>query len=217
MPRSYVVVDATMPLDQTTLVWPGDAQFSRKLTASHAAGDGVEVSRLELSSHHGSHVDAPSHFLPQGEGLEVYPLELLWGPCLIVDLPNEGEQISAEQLARAVDTRRPERLLLRTENSRQRRLSCSEFVRDYVALSEGAATWLVERGVRLVGIDALSIAPFSDPLPVHQRLLGAGLLIVEGLLLEAVTAGEWELCCAPLRLVNADGAPARVLLRRAAD
>jgi arylformamidase len=155
-------------------------------------------------------VDPPRHFLPAGETIDEIDLELLRGPCVIVDVARSVREIGPADIATIPS--RTTRVLFRTANSARwaRRL---DFFPDYVALGSAAARSLIARGVRLVGIDSLSVE--SDPtgsFPVHHALLGGGALILEGLLLEQAPAGAAELECLPLKIRGGDGGPARAVL-----
>jgi arylformamidase len=204
-------VDISIPLVAGMPTFPGDPPFRAASLKSLERGDPYRLSRLELGSHTGTHLDPPAHFLEGGAGPEGFDLEVLNGPCDLVEVRPRGPTVRAEDLTGV--PRGTTRLLLKTPNSARwaRRL---EFFPEFVGLGPEAADYLLERGVRLVGIDALSIE--SDPTetyPVHRALLGRGVAILEGLLLEPVTTGRFELLCLPLRLDGMDGAPARAVLR----
>jgi arylformamidase len=204
-------IDVSMPLFAGMPAFPGDPEFAVRPVRSIARGDPYSLSSLEFGSHAGTHVDPPSHFVPGGAPVDRLDLSVLNGPCHVVEIPDRIRTIGlAEAESVPTDT---VRVLFRTSNSARwsRELA---FFPDYVALNPAAAGALLDRGVRLVGIDALSIE--SDPsgrFPVHHRLLGGGALILEGLLLGDAPAGAYELECLPLRLREGDGGPARVLLR----
>ena len=175
-----------------------------------AAGDMASISRVSLGTHTGTHVDAPAHFLPDGRTVDQLDLGGCIGPAEVLDLTRFGlAPIDASVLERLAPPN-VERLLLKTENSRLWR--ATEAQTTFAALTEEAAAWLVARGLRLIGIDYLSIAPFSDPAPVHRILLSAGIVILEGLDLSAVSEGSYTLLCLPVRLAGGDGAPARAVL-----
>ncbi len=202
-------IDVSVPIEAGMVVYEGDPPVEVTAALAIARGDPANVSRLVLGSHTGTHVDAPAHFLPGGAGVDELPPEWLVGPARVVECP--PGPVGAETVA---DARAGERLLLKTRNSA--RWALGRFARDYQALTPEAARALVAAGVRLVGIDYLSVEAFGAPgHPVHRCLLAAGVVIVEGLDLSAVRAGAYELCCLPLRLRAGDGAPARVLLRGA--
>jgi arylformamidase len=160
----------------------------------------------------GTHVDAPRHFLETGSTVEQLPLEVMVGPSFVAYLP-EVEGITAGVLA---DLNLPfgtKRLLLRTRNSELWAAETTEFRKDYVALTDEAAQWLVAQGISLIGVDYLSVQRYGDGPLTHQILLNAGIVILEGLNLADVEPGPYELICLPLKLVDAEGAPARVVLR----
>lgn len=203
-------IDVTMPLREGMPEWPGDPEFHRDLALSIERGDPSDVAALRLSSHTGTHVDAPAHFLPGGTTVDRIPPDVLVGSARVVAIANPS-CVDADDL-RAVDPRPGERLLLRTANS-DRRLLRGPCDGDFVALTADAARLLAGRGVVLVGVDALSVGRATDGLETHRVLLGAGVCIVEGLDLADVAPGPCALLCLPLRIEGGDGAPARVLLR----
>jgi arylformamidase len=202
--------------DVTVTLRPGmptyDSEPGPELAALQrmARGDPADVSKLSLGTHTGTHVDAPAHFLPGAHGIDRLPVEALVGPATVLDLGQCGE-VTRSLLERAGLSERAQRVLLKTSNSAL--WADSAFHTDYVALAEDAAVWLVRRGVRLVGIDYLSVERHgSADFPVHRRLLSAGVVVLEGLDLRVVAAGDYWLACLPLKLEGADGAPARVVL-----
>ena len=206
------MIDLTLPLSETTPIWPGDPAIERH-PALTIEQDGVNVSHLHLGTHSGTHIDAPLHLFPHGIGVDEIPLDHLVGTCTVIDwdAPHHITAAGLEQYAFG------SRVLIKTRNSQlwaaMERGEPVRFDPDYLSLNEDAAALLVERGVRLVGLDALSADPYnSHDLPAHRILLAAGVTIIEGLNLSEPEAGEWMLACLPLRLVNADGAPARVVI-----
>ena len=197
-------------------VWPGDPRVRIDRTSSIQAGDEANVSRLHLGSHTGTHVDAPHHFINQGPTVDRLPLDVLVGPALVIDLEHlEGTTIDVFDLAGVHFGKSTSRILLKTQNSYLWETRHTEFEREYVHLSRKAAEWLVKRGIRLVGVDYLSVEALNaDRHRVHHALLGAGVVIVEGLNLSRVPAGPCQLMCLPLKIEGGDGAPARVLVTR---
>ncbi len=203
-------VDVSMPLFTGMPAFPGDPAFSVQAAKSVDRGDPYSVSALSFGSHAGTHVDPPSHFLPGGAGIDQVDLGRLNGPALVVEVSQSRTTVGATDVAGVPPG--TERVLLKTTNS-HRWKGRLEFFPDYVALDETGAEALLARGVRLVGIDSLSVE--SDPsgaFPVHHRLLGAGALILEGLLLADVAPGPCEMHCLPLLVRGGDGGPARVFL-----
>ena len=205
-------IDVSVPVRGGMIVYDGDPTVRVEPWAEIAAGDLANLSRMELGSHTGTHVDAPRHFIDGAAGADLLPLDALIGPAVVADASGAPGDIDAAALA-ALDLPATERLLLRTRNGAL--WERDAFSPDYVGIAEDAAGQIVAMGVRLVGIDYLSIAPSGDPAPTHRALLEAGVVVVEGLDLRAVPPGRYELVCLPLRIEGGDGAPARALLRPA--
>jgi arylformamidase len=209
-PSSGRVYDVSRPLRHGGVIYPGDPEIAFRAHSSIDAGDPANVTALGLGSHSGTHVDAPSHFLPGGTPVDRIPLERLIGPAVVLDLPGDLASVGAADLARQ-ELGGHRRVLLRTRNSAA--MAETRFTPDYCALALDGAEYLLDNGVELVGIDALSIEPFgSDDYAVHHLLLGRGVVIVEGLDLSAASAGVYQFLCLPLRLQELDGAPARAVL-----
>ncbi len=204
------IYELSLPIRAGGLVYPGDPEIRFDAHASIARGDQANVTALAFGSHTGTHIDAPRHFVPDGEPVDRIPIDILVGPAVVLDLPGEERRIGAAELA-GHDLRGRSRVLLKTRNSAL--LRSPEFHRGYRALAPDGAAHLLERGVELVGIDYLSVEEFgSEAYPVHHLLLERGVVIVEGLDLAAVPAGVYQLICLPLRLVGLDGAPAGAVL-----
>ena len=177
-----------------------------------ADGDSCNVTRLDMGVHTGTHVDAPSHFVSGGSTVEGMALDVLIGPAYVIDLPDVRDSVTAEDLAAAPKC---ERLILRTANTARGLLTSDSFCEDFAHISGEAAAAIVERGIRLVDVDYLSVEGFrSGSHAVHDTLLGAGIVLVEGLDLREVSGGWWRIVCLPLKLEGADGSPARVLFER---
>ena len=197
-------IDITRPIYDGMPVWPGDP-----VVTICPGPDLPSVTQLSLGSHVGTHVDPPAHFLPAGRTVDALLLDVLLGPAWVVHVPGDAA-ITAAALDAAAVPSEVTRLLLRTANSDRPN---SGFDPGFVGLAPDAAAWLLQRGVRLIGIDGPSIEPFKSPgHPVHHALLAAGVIIVEGLLLADVPPGPYELLCLPLLIAAGDGAPARVIL-----
>jgi len=205
------ITDVTLPLSPYLPVYPGDPSFESRATHRIANGDAYNVSRLSLGTHAGTHVDAPFHFEPGGATIDQLPLEVLMGRALVADV-GACDVIDEAAVVAALDDRDAVRVLFKTKTSG--RLRAGEFPRDYVALTPEAAEALVARRVKLVGIDSPSVEPFgSEDYAVHHALLRAGVVIVEGLDLSTIAAGDYDFTCLPLLVSGADGAPARAVLR----
>lgn len=201
-----ITVQADMP------VWPGDHAVEVVRTADMEKGDSHNLSVMHMGVHTGTHVDAPNHFLKDGSRMDDMPLEVLIGPAQVVVIPDEVSLITAEVLKAADIQPGVQRLLFKTRNTHWWQQGDTAFHQDFVAIAVDAARLLVERGVRLVGLDYLSIAPFGDSVDTHRALLGAGVVLLEGADLSKVPAGMYTLCCLPMKLGAAEGAPARTVL-----
>lgn len=206
--RTY---DVTLTVTPQMIVWPGDPPVSIEHINSITSGDSANVSQISMSCHTGTHVDAPDHFLNNGNTVENLSLDLLVGRVYVLHLP-EVNMITASTLMQADIPPRTRRLLFKTKNSDLWVKHNGEFHTDFVGLSVDAAELLVDRNVRLVGIDYLSIAPYKMGKQVHTILLDAGVVVLEGLDLSHVSQGRYTLHCLPLKLGGADGAPARCIL-----
>lgn len=206
------IFDISLSLSPDLPIWPGDDPFELEQVESIEEGANANVSRLSTGVHIGTHVDAPHHFLNNGRTVESLPLNVLTGPCYVIQLPDGVEAITAEALEGMSLPSEPARILFGTSNSRFWSRGETAFQEDFVAVTEDGAEWLVKQGIHLVGVDYLSVAPYSDSIPTHKILLQAGIIIVEGLDLSAVPRGFYELYCLPLKLIGAEGAPARAVL-----
>jgi arylformamidase len=204
------VYDISLTLRARMPVFPGEPTPLLEPTSRMERGDSYNVSRLTLSTHTGTHIDAPLHFLAGGTPVDQLPVDVLVGPALVVEMPVEQE-ITAAALEAAAIPPGTERILFKTRNSRL--LDDEDFRRDFIYLTLDAARWLVERGVRLLAIDYLSVEQMdAQPNIVHQTLLRAGVVIVEGADLRRVAPGSYLLACLPLKIEGADGSPVRAVL-----
>lgn len=205
------IYDISVPVYSGMVVWPGDGGVVIERESRIEAGDNANVSHLSLGAHTGTHVDAPYHFIPDGVTLEHVSLERFVGKTLVVEISGVST-ITAAHLAAADLPDGVERVLFKTDNGAIWSRTEQAFEPGFVALSQDAAQFLVDRGVSLVGIDYLSIAPFKQSRPTHEVLLSAGMVILEGVDLRAVAPGWYTLYCLPLKLMGVDGAPARAIL-----
>jgi arylformamidase len=205
------LIDVTVPLDATLPVYPGNTPFTIEAIKRIARGDSSNLSTLHMSAHSGTHVDAPRHYFDDGPGTEALPLEMLLGRTRVVELSSRAG-IGAEQLA-DLDLSDDVRILFKTSNSRL--WGSPNFRQDYIGVTASGAQYLIAHGIKVVGVDYLTVEEFKKPgAPAHHVLLGGGAIIIEGLNLRDVEPGIYDMLCLPLRVVGADGAPARVLLRR---
>ena len=201
--------DISVPIHAGMPVYEGDPPVEITLFSSIANGDPANVSRLSMGAHTGSHVDAPLHFLSDGKAVNNIPLDVLIGPALVVEFKG-AVSISRSDLA-AAKLEGEERVLFRTSNSGLWRKE--RFQKEYIYISEDAAEYLVELGVSLVGMDYLSVEQYGAARPAtHLKLLGAGVVLVEGLNLSEVQPGCYNLICLPLLIRGGDGSPCRAVL-----
>ena len=213
MTRGYW--DITLAFGSGAPTWPGDPspQFTR--IADMGQGAPCNVTHLGFVVHYGTHVDAPIHFIPGGADVASLDLAVLMGPCHVAHVDEGADAIGPAELERLNIPDGCFRLLVRTRNSRLWDNPAHPFHTDFTAFTPEGAQWLADRGVRLVGIDYLSVQRFHDPEPVtHRILLGAGVIAVEGLDLRGVAPGAYHLTCLPLKLIGADGSPCRAVLTK---
>lgn len=203
--------DISVPITADMPVWPGDPAVRMERVRKIEEGDNANVTHVSLSAHTGTHVDAPYHFLPEGDTLESVPLKLMMGRSYVLHLP-DVDLITAKVLKQAVIPQRTRRVLFKTRNSDIWTQGEKSFQPDFVALSPDGAQYLVDRGIKLVGIDYLSIAPYKQSRPTHEILLKNGVFILEGVNLSEVSEGRYTLYCLPLNFQGVDGSPARAIL-----
>jgi arylformamidase len=205
-------IDITLTLRSEMPLWPNTDPLRVSPSMRISAGDEYNVSRFECDLHTGTHIDAPWHCTADGLTVDQLPLGALIGPALVVSLPHLPVITSIDLDTLGVPLT-IERLLLRTDNSELWKSNVAGFREDYVGLDQGAAQWVARRGIRLLGTDYLSVEPYGKGPVAHRLLLGANVVLLEGLNLANVEPGLYELICLPIKLEGADGAPARAVLR----
>ena len=203
--------DISVPISESLVVWPGDPPVHITKALDLEKGDVATVSRLVMGAHTGTHVDAPLHFVRDGTSVDALDLDVLIGRSWVAHA-TEVSALTAGELERLNVPQDTERLLIRTANSDLWSKPVSQFYEDFVGISEDGAHWLVDHGIRLVGVDYLSVGPFGQTVRPHQILLGAGVIALEGLDLGGITPGLYHLVCLPLKIQGGDGAPARAVL-----
>ena len=207
-----MIYDISVPLRSGGVVYPGNPPISITAQQAISQGAGANVSRLDLGSHSGTHVDAPKHFFDDGAGVDALPLDVLMGPARLIAFSDDVRSVGEAHL-RTFDLGGVTRLLMRTRNSAWLASGATEFHPDYTYLAPDGAAYLVTLGIKLVGVDYLSVEQFhSGHHRTHRTLLERGVVIVEGLVLTEPAAGDYELRCLPLKLAGLDGAPARAVL-----
>lgn len=203
------IIDISVSLHKAMPLWPGSAGIDIKRVNSLLNGDGTNDSVLNCDVHAGTHVEAPLHYIEGGESIDQLALDVLCGRTVISEVTGTG-LISKKILDNLDLPDNLKRLIFKTSNSSL--WNSNEFTADYVAITEDGARWIVDRGIKLVGIDYLSIAPYHNSQPVHLALLEGGVTILEGLNLSQVPPGQYQLICLPLNLTNTEAAPARAIL-----
>jgi len=202
--------DLSLPISPSMVVWPGDPPVRVEPRLRIARGDAVNVSELCFGSHTGTHVDPPYHFDDTGMTVDELSLDVLIGRAWVCSFESKPE-IGVSDLRDSVPDG-TSRLLLKTANSDLWRRGVEEFTLDFSAITVEAARWIVKQGIKLLGVDYLSVErPGSLEHPVHHALLGAGVIVVEGLNLSLLETGWYNLYCLPLRVFGGDGAPARAV------
>lgn len=215
-------MDVTVTMCDGMVVWPGDARC--RISQAVKLGSPIPgrrgetatytLTKMSLSAHTGTHMDAPRHFIADGDTMESMPLDAVIGPCRVIGIRHK-DIITVEEL-RPYQLKRGERVLFKTRNSTSswKLAKTGKFDKNFVYIPAETARYLVERGVRTVGIDYLSVGGYQkDIVECHQILLGAKVWIIEGLDLSRVKPGNYDLICLPLKVLGADGAPARAVLR----
>ena len=207
----HKLFDITLPIHAEMAVYPGDDPPRRTWLRRIQDGDRNNLSALAIGSHTGTHVDAPYHFVENGTTLDQIPPETFVGEALVVEITDPRSITVAELKTHPISS--VKRVLFKTRNSSL--LASSAFQEDFVYIGGQAADYLVEQGVRLVGIDYLSVDEYgAQSSPAHHALLGHGVVIVEGVDLSSVEPGVYTLICLPLKVVGAEGAPVRAILMR---
>lgn len=205
------IYDISVGISPELPVWPGDPPVRLERVQSMEKGAEANVSQFASGVHMGTHIDAPLHFVKGGRSVEKISLKRLIGRAYVVHL-GKASVIDARTLNSAGIPPRTKRVLLRTQNSSFWSARDRRFRKDFVAVDASGAEWFVRKGVHLVGVDYLSVAPFDDGTPTHRILLEAGVVVLEGLDLREVRQGRYTLYCLPLKLVGSEGAPARAIL-----
>jgi len=204
-------IDISVPLKSGMVHWPGDPEIRIERVLAIDRGDPCNVSSIVMGSHTGTHMDPPFHYVRAGTTLDAMPLDATIGPARVIEI-EDPESVKPEELERH-DIAPGERILLKTRNS-PGAWQTDNFVEDFVYISLAGARYLAERGVRTVGVDYLSVGGYrADGEAIHHALLEAGVWIIEGLNLAGVQPGNYELLCMPIKIQQADGAPARAILR----
>jgi arylformamidase len=205
-------IDISLTLRSNMVHWPGDPPFSIEHVREMDRDDTVNLSKITMGSHSGTHVDAPVHFIKGAKGVDRLLFDSLIGPARIIEIA-DADTMREEDLT-GYGIKKGERIILRTRNSIKKILYRDAFTEDFVYLEKSAAEFLVSSGIKTLGVDYLSVGGYKKNGPdVHRLLLGAGILIIEGLDLSETPPGLYDMICLPMKILDSDGAPARVILK----
>lgn len=205
------IIDISVAISKDIPVWPGNKGPKLRQISNIAEGAACNETHLEMNAHAGTHIDAPLHFIADGSSIDKISPGIFVGPVYVVDLTGVNE-ITAHSLESAAIPDTTERILCKTKNSAL--WDSPVFDKNYVGLTPDAALWLVEKGVKLIGNDYLSVAAFEDAVSVHTTLLKEGIGVLEGIDLSNVDEGAYQLFCLPVKIEGAEAAPARAVLIR---
>lgn len=204
-------IDITTPIQDRMVHWPGDEDVKIYHTSKIEEGDDANVTALKMSAHTATHVDAPLHFIAEGKDVTELDLDSLIGLAKVFVIKNTVS-ITLDEI-RKLQITEGDRVLFKTRNS-EKNWATMPFQKNYVYLETDAARYLCDKGVRCVGIDYLSVSGMENSEEVHRLLLEKDIIIIEGLMLDETDEGDYEMICLPIKISGADGAPARVLIRK---
>ena len=206
-------IDVSMDIEDGMLHWPSDPEVEIDDYSDIKKGAASNNSKITCGVHTGTHMDAPKHFIEGGVGVDRFNLNTLIGQCRVIDVPVDISPISKEFLE-PINIKNGDRILFKTKNSEWINNGDRNFHTDYVCVNHEAAKYMVEKGVILVGIDYLSVEGYHVGHDTHKTLLGAGVIVIEGLNLFNVSAGDYKLIALPVKIKDSNGAPARVILEK---
>ena len=204
--------DVTIPMSGDMPCWPGDPVPEIEKIKSMENGDSCQITKINTPVHVGTHIDAPMHFIEGGRDISSIPMDIFIGPVYVAELMDH-DRISAKDLIEAKIPEGVTRLLLKTKNSKLWQNLKHSFHKNYVAITPDAAQWIVDQNTQLIGIDYLSIELYGEmDHQTHKILLGKDVVVIEGLDLNEINDGYYELLCLPIKIEGSDGAPARIIL-----
>lgn len=206
------IFDVSVEIKEGMVLWEGDAGIKARQVMALAKGDPYNLTRLNMSVHQGTHIDAPLHFLEKASSVDQYPLSAMIGPVQVVQINDEIHEIGKDLLKNCGIHAHTKRILFKTRNSEWWRKGDNTFHKDYCGINSEGALYLARLRIQLVGIDYLSISPISDLEEPHRILMRKNIVILETINLSEVGPGEYNLYCLPLKLVGTEGSPARVIL-----
>ncbi len=203
------IIDISQTLEDMMVYYPSLTKFELKWKRSYKSGDNGSLSEITMASHIGTHVDSSYHFIKNGRKLDEIDLEVFYGPVRVIEIPKDMNKVEAECLKEYGEL--SERILFKTKNSEL--LKQKNFVKDYVYIDKKAAEYIAERNVRLVGIDYFSVDKYKSPdKETHKILLSKNIVLLEGINLNGISEGNYQLICFPLKIKGAEGAPCRAVL-----
>lgn len=206
------IYDISVEISDRLVLWPGDPAIRCDRVVDMMKGEEYNLTHLSMSLHNGSHIDAPLHYVKDGKGIESISLSTLIGPCYVLEIEEKVDLINASVLRNATIPEHTTRLLLKTRNSNYWKEKGHKFHNGYCGVTTDGARFLVEMGLKLVGIDYLSISPLSDLDKPHIELLNNDVVILETINLYGIHPGWYDLICLPLKLIGVEGAPVRAIL-----
>lgn len=207
------IIDISLNLEPGMAAWPGENGVEFRRIQSLDKGDPSTSTHISMGIHSGTHIDAPAHFISSGKTIDQVDMGVFIGPIRIVHLPDKN-RITERDLIKSNLPSGTTRVLFKTRNSEYWQKSPETFHPNFVALTEDAAEWIVNKKIKLIGIDYLSIQPYHHSPGVHRILLDSGVAVLEGLDLNSVTDTDYNLICLPLKLIGTEGAPARAVLTK---
>ena len=205
------IYDISQTIENGMPVWPGDPEVGLEWLSQISQGGAVNLTEIHMCAHAGTHIDMPSHFLDQGHTLDDLDLDTVIGKARVISVPVEIETIN-EEFLKDIPLEGVERVLFKTANRSLVQADPRSFHKNYIALDASGARFLAQTGCKLVGIDYMSIAVYDDPEGGHLPLLQAGIVVLEGINLDEVEPGDYELIAFPLKLGGREGAPVRAIL-----
>lgn len=205
------IYDISLTIENGMPVWPGDPDVRLERFAEIGNDSTCNISKITMGVHTGTHVDAPVHFLPNGTGVDQLPLKILTGRVYVLEMLKTN-LITTATLEKAEIPPRTRRLIIKTRNSQIWSSKSKGFQEEFVGIDADGAQYLVDHGVKLIGMDYLSVSPFKQGQIPHQIFLKNGVVLLEGLNLSKVSQGRYSLYCLPLKILDSDGAPARAIL-----
>jgi arylformamidase len=204
-------IDITIMIKDKMIAWPGESEVNIRRDMKISSGDTANLTHLNMSAHTGTHMDAPLHFIENGNDISKMQLSAVIGEARVLEV-NNVDVIEVKDLEK-YDIKKDERILFKTKNSNLNWYD-QPFNENFVHLSTKAAEYLAGIGVRTLGIDYLSVSGYKkNEVRVHRAILEAGIWVIEGLNLTGINPGKYDLICLPLKILEGDGAPARAIIR----